>query len=250
MIDKSFYTEVMVETAMKIECAAATDVGVVRTNNEDAFITDLERKIFIIADGMGGHNGGEVAATLTVEKVHELLAKGESLKKAIFLTNELIHTKSVEDENLLGMGTTLVVLLLEKEKAFYAHVGDSRLYLFRNSTLRQLTEDHSLISELKHLGVVKSNNTSGLNHVLTQAIGTHQKVEASFSDLSLESGDLLLLATDGLTNFVKDPDLERVLLMQKNLEIAVKELIALAKKNGGGDNITLILVSINGLPRQ
>jgi serine/threonine protein phosphatase PrpC len=237
-------------TSLKVDCFGISDIGLVREINEDAWLVQPEKGLFLLADGMGGHNAGEIAAHIAVRSIAESYSiedeKPNSLKNAISSANILIYKKGSEDPSLSGMGTTLTCLALKKEEALIAHVGDSRIYLLRNEKLRLLTEDHSLMNELIDLNVMTPEEAGSFpyKNILTRAVGTHPKVEATITKESLRSGDLFLLCSDGLTNFVTEDEILEILKKKSLLEKKAQSLITLAKNYGGGDNITVLLVKL------
>ena len=221
---------------------ARTDIGLVRTNNEDTFLADPERGLAIVADGMGGHAAGEVASKITVETIAESLKApdsfwpfGRGLRErtrifdAIRLANGRVRDAATRDATLTGMGTTVVVLWLRGRRAHVAHVGDSRIYRYRKGGLVQLTRDHSWPSE-----------DGSMRNVLTRAIGAEDRVEIDHRMLDVASGDIFLLCSDGLTRPVGDDGIIRTLHDFKGEE-ASQRLIQLAKDNGAPDNVTVVL---------
>jgi len=222
---------------------ARTDIGLVRTNNEDSYLTDPAHGLAIVADGMGGHAGGEVASRITVETVSESLMAADSLwpfgrtqrertrlVDAISNANRRVRDAAARDGALAGMGTTVVVLWVRGRKAHVAHVGDSRIYRYRDDALVQLTRDHSWPSE-----------EAAMRNVLTRAVGAEDKVEIDYRLLDVARGDVFLLCSDGLTRPVGDEGIVSILREFKNGEEASARLIELAKKNGAPDNVTVVL---------
>jgi PPM family protein phosphatase len=238
---------VVLKTAFILDFFGISDIGLVREKNEDVWKASPEKGIFILADGMGGHKAGEVASLLSVNALFSFLTNGapedllQTLKRGFEKVNALVYKRSQEDESLLGMGTTLIAFIIAEETGYFAHVGDSRLYLLRNGKLQQLTEDHSLINEYLAQGG-SSNNEIPSKHILTKAIGTQNKVEPTFGFCTVNDSDIFLLCSDGLTNFVSREDIEKILYKKMALEEMGNALVELAKINGGGDNITLILI--------
>jgi serine/threonine protein phosphatase PrpC len=221
---------------------ARTDIGLVRTNNEDTYLADPARGLAIVADGMGGHAAGEVASKITVETIAESLSAAESfwpfgralrersrVVEAIRMANTKVREVAKGDANLTGMGTTVVVLWVRGRRAHVAHVGDSRIYRYRKGGLVQLTRDHSWPSE-----------DGSMRNVLTRAIGAEDRVEIDHRMLEVAPGDLFLLCSDGLTRPVGDDVIIRTLHDFKGEE-ASQRLIDLAKENGGPDNVTVVL---------
>ena len=215
-----------------------------------------ESGLVVVADGMGGHNGGETASELAVQGISDslqqqnweedsdemqiLLKLGASVEHA----NQLIRQKSLSSDELAGMGTTVVVALFVLGRVFLAHVGDSRLYRFRKDKLQQLTKDHSLVQQLVDSGTftsVSEAEAAGIgSNVLTRGLGIEDQVEVDVNDEGLQPGDLFLFCSDGLTGMVDDRDLEKLLKHYKNdLDTAVERLIVGAMSAGGLDNITV-----------
>jgi serine/threonine protein phosphatase PrpC len=222
---------------------ARTDVGLVRTNNEDSFFTDLGRGLAIVADGMGGHAGGEVASKIAVdtisgnvERIRSIWPFGLAQRErgrvvdAIRLANQKIREAAAADGALLGMGTTVVVLWIRGRRAHVAHVGDSRIYRYRRGGLVQLTRDHSWPSE-----------EGAMRNVLMRAVGAEDQIEIDHRLLDVAPGDVFLLCSDGLTRPVGDEAIVRALRESKNGEEATQRLVDLAKENGAPDNVTVVL---------
>lgn len=245
----------------QLQSFGITDIGLIREHNEDAWAAYPEESFFILADGMGGHLAGEIASKESADYLYTLFSQWspseditvESAKKffrdAFIKVNAWIYDKGEQEAELKGMGTTLCSLFLNKSWAVLAHVGDSRIYRFRESKLEQLTEDHSLVSELISLGAMKSeeSETFPYKHILTRAIGTHPKVEPTLTVVQTEPFDLFLLCSDGMSNYAAPEQIEEIL--QKRIPLARKgqNLVDLALEQGGGDNITLILVQQSSL---
>lgn len=240
----------MLITTWKVDYAALTDRGLVRSDNEDAWSISKELGLFLVADGMGGRAGGEVAARCAVESIPVRLAAVtpslEALRKTIVDVNSEIYRMSQRRPELAGMGTTLCSLLIQKEEALIAHVGDSRIYRLRNQQLQQLTVDHSLLSELLALGGLTAEESTSFpyKHILTKALGTQSTVVPECQVFPLVDGDLFLLCTDGLTNSVTDSELSAILAQNISLTERGEALIALANERGGIDNTTVLLVHI------
>jgi PPM family protein phosphatase len=222
---------------------ARTDIGLVRTNNEDSYFTDPERCLAIVADGMGGHAGGEVASKIAVDTISEKLKSPDSIwpfgraqrdrnriVESIRLANRRVRDAAQQDTSLAGMGTTVVVLWVRGRRAHVAHVGDSRIYRYRKGGLVQLTRDHSWPSE-----------EASMRNVLTRAVGAEDKVEIDHRLLEVAPGDVFLLCSDGLTRRVEDDRIVRALGEFQNGEEASQRLVDLAKENGAPDNVTVVL---------
>jgi PPM family protein phosphatase len=248
-----------VHKTFHLENFGLTDIGLIRDHNEDVWAAYPEEGLFLVADGMGGHSSGEVASKEAVEHFYKIFSnlkknsnnapeEAESLLKKTFIeVNQFIFRKGSEDENLHGMGTTLCALFFQKQYAVLAHVGDSRIYLLRDSKLQQLTEDHSLVNEMVSVGAMSQQEAENFpyRHILTKAIGTQPTVTPTVDSIRAEPHDLFLLCSDGLTNFVHDGQIQNILQTKSNLQNKGWALVNLANEQGGGDNITLILVEIS-----
>lgn len=251
----------MVLRQMPVQIASygLSDTGLVRKNNEDVWGSLPRYHLYVLADGMGGHQAGEVAsreATLfLLTRVRELFEKEkieerpchrakELIRLAIIETNHFVHQLSLTHELLRGMGTTLVCLYFHDDSVIYAHVGDSRIYRTRNGQLEQLTADHSLVRELMEMGKISSWRSDELQvkNIITRAVGTEEFVEPSVELAKVVPGDLYLLCSDGLTDLVTFDEIALILAGPLTVEEKVRSLIAGAKRKGGHDNITAICV--------
>lgn len=228
-----------------------TDIGRIRNNNEDALGVDLDRGVFVVADGMGGHNAGEVASKQAVEVIINAMIErevGESaadaLRRSVATANAQIAAASQSDHSLKGMGTTVVAALVENGHFTIAHVGDSRAYLVRDGRIRQLTEDHSMVAELVKTGVIspEAAETHPYRSAISRSLGQFREVETDTLDLEWLPGDWVLLCTDGLTRFVKpDEILDRIQAGGDPQEVC-RHLVDYANERGGRDNITVVLI--------
>lgn len=236
---------------LALEAAALTHTGKVRTTNEDSFGHCLEAGIFVVCDGMGGAAAGEVASRLTVDTLIERLCavstnddRRKALEESIAAANRLVHTQAAQDAALEGMGTTLVAVAIQDQHALIGHVGDSRCYLFRAGQLTRRTNDHSLVDEQVRIGNMTPQDAelSPLRNVITRAIGTQYSVEPDITSLDLQSGDTLLLCSDGLTREVTEPQIAAVLRGLGTLKERCQQLIDAANNAGSHDNVTAILV--------
>ena len=231
-----------------------TDTGLVRDHNEDYFscMNLRESTLFVVADGMGGHDAGEVASRLAVETACKEVqdgAQGEYdpqklLEKAVQRANtEVIREGESKGSN---MGTTLTLALMRQDRAYIASVGDSRTYWIENGSIRQITEDHSLVAKLVTAG--KLTREEARNHpksnLLYRTIGSDENVTVDTFQVDLKRGGSLLLCTDGLWGEVSDEDIHSVCAWERNLKAACSRLIQLANENGGRDNITAIVVRV------
>lgn len=238
-----------------------SDIGQVREVNQDycGEFDDPEskRRLLIVADGMGGHLGGEVASRMAVETAAEIFRAGggdpdELLRRAFEVANERVHKAAQEDMELAGMGTTGVCLLFEPEgRGWVAHVGDSRAYRLRGGRLEQITEDHSVVGALIRMGHISEEEARmhpQRNEIL-RAIGTNDEVEVQVTQLDLEPGDVYLLCSDGLSGLVPDAEIESV-LNRLEPQDAVRTLVQMANLEGGNDNITVQIARVPGEPRE
>jgi serine/threonine protein phosphatase PrpC len=248
-----------------IEVAGKTDVGCVRVTNEDNFGYDVDRGLFVVCDGMGGHASGEVASKLAVDSLLRYVrqqphntarSEGESataaalseraliLEEAIQWANRTICEAAREDEQHAGMGSTIVCVLIDQDLFSVAHVGDSRVYLIRDDSIQQLTQDHSVVAQQTRLGLISPEEAkaSHIQNVITQALGSENAIAPDVDDLVAISDDVLLLATDGLTGAVGDQEIMRTVNSAVSLGEACEALIKSAKSAGGRDNITCVLI--------
>lgn len=241
-----------IESALRLEVAALTDVGCKRSNNEDSFAYDLAAGIFTVCDGMGGLAAGEVASGNAVKELLQAFlgsaASGaeceQRLHDAIVHVNRQVRALSKSREELHGMGTTLVSACVEGRKLVVGNVGDSRAYFLRDGECIQITHDHSYIAEQMRNGMMtpEEASSSPLQSLITRAIGTADEVEPDIFTASLESGDTLLLTTDGLTRYADSAAIAGVLLARPDLQSACKGLIDTALQQGAVDNVTCVLV--------
>jgi len=239
---------------LNLKAAGRTDVGQVRTTNEDAFGYCLDDGVFALCDGMGGAAAGEIASRIAVDTLIERLCEAGShenrrkvLEEAIADANHRVHSRAAKEAALHGMGTTLVALAIGGDRALIGNVGDSRCYLFRQGHLTRQTLDHSLVDEQVRLGQLTQDEAdhSPLRNVITRAIGTQGSVSPDISELSLKSGDLILLCSDGLTKEVSDERIAAVLAYDGDLDDVCARLIGTAKDAGGHDNVTAVLVRVS-----
>lgn len=234
-----------------IDYAGDSHVGRVRSTNEDAFL--LAPPLFAVADGLGGHQAGEVASKLAIDALLESSprsADAKALGRAVRRANEAVMRAASSGQGRAGMGTTLTAALIEGRRIAIAHVGDSRAYLLHNGVLHQLTEDHSVVADLVRQGKItrEESRVHPSRSVITRALGTDPDMLPDTFELEASSGDRLLLATDGLTSMVSDDEIERTLTSAPTPAAAVRELINRAIEAGGQDNVTVVVVDI-GDPR-
>ncbi|HET9005786.1 MAG TPA: Stp1/IreP family PP2C-type Ser/Thr phosphatase [Actinomycetes bacterium] len=236
---------------MRLVFAAATDVGRMRKNNEDSYLSS--QPVAAVADGMGGHSAGEVASAIAIEELAALGSRGpwenetaatDDLKQAILRANRRIRETAAGDRKLNGMGTTLVALLEDGDMVHVANVGDSRGYLLRQGELSQVTVDHSLVQELVDDGRLSPEDAERhpQRSVITRALGIDPEVEFDLFTYKLQVGDRLLLCSDGLSDVVEPAQIRNVLLRERNSHQAARKLVTVANEQGGPDNITVIVV--------
>ncbi len=249
-----------------VQVAGKSDVGCVRNNNEDNLGWDTRYGVFVVCDGMGGASAGEVASKLAVDSVltyfreaanngayppvgeqpQDVSPEAKALASAVHLANEAIHEAASRHAAHKGMGSTIVLAIVHGEMFSIAHVGDSRIYLLRDGELRQLTNDHSLVMEQVRRGLLTraEAEVSEMQNIIIRALGPESGVEPDLDDQLARDGDLLLLATDGLTKLVNDEKLQHILTSAPTLDSACDLLIDAAKQEGGDDNVTCVLVRI------
>jgi serine/threonine protein phosphatase PrpC len=256
------------EAPVKIEYWAGTDRGRERAHNEDAFLCDEALKIFIVADGMGGHEAGEVASSLCVASIRDTIAENRDLieklnaddasvdrseilrilEHAVQASCSLIKERATEDPDKSGMGTTCSLLLLANRRGFIAHVGDSRIYVVRRDQVHQLSEDHSLANELTRRGKMKLEDLenspyNGFASAVTRAVGIYENVEVDTFDFEVFPGDQFLLCTDGQHSYLDHETITRT-IGQLDLQSTSRALIDIANQGGGHDNITNIVIRV------
>ena len=253
--------------SLTVQVAGKSDLGCVRTNNEDNFGYDTRYGVFVVCDGMGGQAAGEVASKIGVDTILDYFRKagGETgkyplegqplegvseranaLASSIRLANRSIFEAASKDAGHAGMGSTVVAALVKGNFLSIAHVGDSRIYLIRKDSIQQLTNDHSLVMEQVRRGLITQEEAekSNMQNIIIRALGSEDTVEADVDDMVAQPGDILLLGTDGLTKYVKDAALLKLVKSAPTLSQACDALIQAARDGGGDDNITCILVRV------
>ena len=238
---------------MKPVFYTATDVGLVRSVNQDSVLADEKNKLFIVADGMGGHQGGEVASQLAVQEVLKQLdgktAENSSLTDEIKIAfenaNSTVFNEGEKNIELRGMGTTLCVFFMNEDNAYIGNVGDSRLYLSKDDKLWQLTEDHSFTTNQMKAKILmgKEDTTIQNSHFLTKSVGFLPSVEPDFSVKNLQKGEIYLLCSDGLCGFVTNEVIKDILL-NCPIETVADECVKKALEAGGEDNVSVIAIEI------
>jgi protein phosphatase len=226
----------------------ATHQGRVRANNEDAYLVDEEHRLFAVADGMGGHLGGEVASHTAIEALRAAVASGASMKDAIERANDAVLDKASADAELTGMGTTLTAItVVGPSQLLIGHVGDSRAYRLREGApMERLTLDHSLVEELVRQGRLTPEQAEShpQRAIVTRALGVDYGVEVDTYPLAVEAGDRIVLCSDGLTTMVRETDVDRIARTETDPKRAAEALVAAANDNGGEDNTTVVVIDV------
>lgn len=240
---------------MKILAYAKTDVGRKRKINQDSVLVNSKHHIYAVADGMGGHKGGEVASAMAIEALQEVLGTerggteplDEKIEQAYRLANQRIYEKSHDPgfSDLEGMGTTLVALVATEKKVFISNVGDSRAYLFSEGKLWQVTEDHSLVQEQFRAGLVNDGGPTEMigKNVITRSVGYESYVKADVIHRDYVPGEIYLLCSDGLSGLVSDQDIAQI-IADNPLDKVVKVCVDRANEAGGNDNVSCLVISL------
>jgi protein phosphatase len=249
---------------MRVTSCGITDVGLKRNHNEDNYLINDELNLFVVADGMGGHAGGEYASAICVNTVEEVVmsmelgesvpvdvddpveAARERLRYAIVLAGRRIHEKAGKNSEFHGMGTTVVVLLFDGQNALVAHVGDSRVYLVRDGRVEQVTEDHSLVNEKLRAGLLSPEEAKNhkMRNVITRSLGYLEDVEVDVEVHAVRRGDRFVLCSDGLSGHVEDSEIVEHVTLYGPQEGA-RRMVDLACQRGGEDNITVVVVRVD-----
>lgn len=238
-----------------MQAYAITDVGKNRSMNQDYIFSSTDpigslENLYIVADGMGGHNAGDFASRFVVENLVSFLSRKYEdkdvhsiLKEAIRTVNQGLYQKASERSDLLGMGTTLVLATIKGNVLYVANIGDSRLYLLREE-LEQITRDHSYVEELVALGKMKRGSRDYLEkkNIITRAIGTSESVDIDLFAMKLKSRDYILMCSDGLSNMVDEFEMEYIIRSEEGLKAKAESLVEAANRSGGKDNISVVLV--------
>ncbi|MBT3584483.1 MAG: Stp1/IreP family PP2C-type Ser/Thr phosphatase [Halobacteriovoraceae bacterium] len=244
---------------MGLVSSGKTDIGQKRKTNQDSIYLNKERNFFIVADGMGGHNGGDIASGMAVEFIPDYLIKNiekgpvELSKESVNFANNSIKERGEKDPNLVGMGTTVVQMLFRGANLYLANVGDSRGYMVNNNRLFQLSKDHSLVQEKLNLGIYDrlQAKQDPQKNVLVRTVGFESDIEVDVFTYKVSRNDIFLTCSDGLHGKVSDPDILFILnkhipepsaATQQQVDQAVDALIKQANDNGGNDNISVIIV--------
>jgi protein phosphatase len=254
---------------LKLKAGSLSDPGIKRERNEDSLATDNSIGLYIVADGMGGHQAGEVASKIAVEIIKEnvnhwittdspedevfdfpdstLSKRGNYISSSIKLANRVIYELSKENAKYKGMGTTIVVLSIMPYTTIASNVGDSRIYLIRGDTIELLSKEHNMVTEQLEMGLISKEEAevSPLRHVLTRNLGSSDTVDVDTFEIEPMNNDRFLLCTDGLTDLVSDDEILRIIKNGNNPQHLCQQLVFEANKKGGHDNITVSLIFVN-----
>jgi protein phosphatase len=251
---------------LRVKACGLSDVGLTRLHNEDYFEIDPEHRLYVVADGMGGHNHGEVASRIAVKAIQEFVEQtaendttwpfvydarlqrhSNRLKTAIRMAHDKVLRAIRHDGSLIGMGTTVVGFLLKGRVAAVAHVGDSRAYRLREGRLELLTQDHTWVNEQVVAGYLSAEQARAhpLKNVVTRALGGESEVVVDVREVEVMSGDVYILCSDGLTTMLSDDEIQRRLQDGQPIEEICRGLVRDANTKGGLDNITVVLVQID-----
>ncbi len=252
---------------LRVVSAGLTDVGRKRSHNEDSFLIDEEVHLYVVADGMGGHAGGGTASRIAVETIDKEMRKvwensdtpfrgtttlqesplPEVMRGAVERACNAIFRAAQEDPRLAGMGTTVIALLVKDDHVFFGHVGDSRAYLIRGDLIQQISEDHSFVNEQIKAGILTPEEAkhSRYKNIITRSVGFEEEVQVDVMGLLAEPGDTFILCSDGLANMLEDKELLE-LTRGHTIDDLPKKLVDSANERGGDDNVTVIVVQMQG----
>lgn len=240
-----------------IKTFSITDIGRKRKLNQDYVYTSEMPvgnlpNLFLVADGMGGHNGGDYASKCAIETIVEYVADLEDtqtvtiLEKSIKEANMVVRRRGEEDEALNGMGTTIVAASIQDGELCVANVGDSRLYIVNRREIRQITRDHSYVEEMVRLGEIKREQARSHpdKNIITRAVGAMEDIDIDFFKVKLNRDDIVLMCSDGLTNMIEDEEIRMILEGQRDIVEKAEGLVNAANNNGGKDNIAVVLIEV------
>jgi protein phosphatase len=238
---------------MKRQFAGATDTGCIRSANQDSYYIDPDGRFFVVADGMGGHAGGEVASKIAVDTIRDCLESmweedvdpQRLMEDAIFKANQAIMVDQSANPVRSDMGTTIVLLIFREEQPWFCHIGDSRLYKLHGAKLEQISDDHTWIARAIQTGVVNADEAKShpWRHMLLQCLGREDVKSISAKEIEWQPGDRFLICSDGLTEELSDDRIAHHLKSIRNCQQSAQALIESAKQRGGRDNITVIIVT-------
>jgi protein phosphatase len=246
-------------SGLKLTAAGLTDVGIIRSGNEDNYLIVPDYRLFIVADGMGGHAAGEVASEMAVRIIAREVGNctsvsdteaADRMRRAIHSANGAIFQRTLKEHDKRGMGTTATAMVALRDRYLIGQVGDSRAYVLRNGSFQQLTKDHSYVQEQVDAGYLSQEEarTHPYSNVITRCVGANGEVVPDLYVGVLRTSDVFLLASDGLTGMIEDHDIQRILDSGKQPQAMVGDLIAEANRRGGLDNITAIIVKVDAVP--
>lgn len=239
-----------------MEVSFKTDKGVMRANNEDSFFIIPGDNVYMVADGVGGNNSGEMASRMTVTGVAEYISNNSLEGVNTFRTTKTYFTdcikrvnyklvqKANSDEAMRGMATTIVLSYFAKNKLYVMNIGDSRAYIFRNGKLRQITEDHTYVNSLKKAGLITGDGANTAKNYITRAVGADVNVEPDFFQMTVKPGDIIMLCTDGLYGETGDKAIADELSSGKSMGEMCSDLVNMANAGGGTDNITVVCLRV------
>ncbi|MGE5404998.1 MAG: Stp1/IreP family PP2C-type Ser/Thr phosphatase [Candidatus Saccharibacteria bacterium] len=236
-----------------MQAASITNIGQVRRQNQDRYLVDLEKGLFVVCDGMGGHKAGEVAAQIGVDTIARVFLEmdGEApdtvLLTAIFEANKRIYRQGQDFEEYRDMGTTITAALFRDGNMYVASVGDTSLFLINQNEIKKITEDHTLAEKLIQEGLLdeKERSRHRYRHVLIRALGIQESVAIDLNTMQPQSGDYVLISSDGLTDLVEPDEIRDIVLKNSDLNEALEKMLDLALDRGGHDNITMILILVS-----
>jgi protein phosphatase len=251
----------VIGSEVKLTINGLTDVGRVRDGNEDSIAWDARLGLIMLADGMGGHNAGEVASAMAVETIKsalqdvlapeiqaaDIIDYHDAVREAVTFANQEIHEQAQMKSECAGMGTTIVLGLFRNDSVILAHVGDSRIYRYRQGELEQMTSDHSLVQEMVDSGYLSQEEAqqSASKNLITRALGIAPEVDVDVREVPLQRDDIFLMCSDGLSDLVSRDDISSVISdAGQDMQRAAQELVNLANERGGTDNISVILVNM------
>ncbi|MCR3956103.1 MAG: Stp1/IreP family PP2C-type Ser/Thr phosphatase [Gudongella sp.] len=234
---------------------ASSDIGLVRKINQDSFYIpeNLTLPLFMVADGMGGHNAGEIASVMAIDKIREWMVENSTdlttirkirraVVKSVEYSNRHIYYHAKSIEGCKGMGTTLTMVYVLGDKIVVGHVGDSRAYLISSNGMTQITQDHSLVQQLLLEGRISKSEAKShpQKNIITRAVGTSSEIEVDVLTLDIKKDDTVVLCSDGLTNMVSEDELRKLFINETDIQSACEKAIEGAKLKGGSDNITVL----------
>jgi protein phosphatase len=232
---------------VRLASGSSTHTGLVRGNNEDSYLVDDDHDLYAVADGMGGHRGGEVASRTAIEALRAAIATGRGVEEAIATANDAVIERARGDSGLTGMGTTLTALVVRSgRQLLVGHVGDSRAYIIHEGVLRRITDDHSLVEELVREGRLTPEQADAhpQRHVVTRALGIDAQIDVDLYTLDVTVGDRVVLCSDGLTTMVRERDVERIARSEPDPQRAAEQLVDAANAAGGEDNTSVVIVDV------